>query len=170
MLRKNNSYAINIEGITFWRKIIDGEGNELYVKDKLEEDYNLYIDKVKDDNYLDWVTGRVFKMTDIGDDLLVIPSEIKVSKSVVTKCYDVTSIAALLLENNEEEYTNISEGFLYDTYFCQKISSKYGLDVIPATFVYEEIRNTRKKYIANNDKDNVKCKTLNRKRQKYQVK
>ena len=109
-------------------------------------------------------------MTDIGDDLLVIPSEIKVSKSVVTKCYDVTSIAALLLENNDEEYTNISEGFLYDTYFCQKISSKYGLDVIPATFVYEEIRNTRKKYIANNDKDNVKCKTLNRKRQKYQVK
>lgn len=164
MLRKNNSYAINIEGITFWRKIVDEAGNELFVKDKLQEIYKLYIDKVKDDNYLDWVTGRVFEMTDMGANFLVTPSEIKVPKDAVTKCYDVTSIAALLLENNEEEYTNISEGFLYDTYFCQKISSKYGLDVIPATFVYEEIRNTRKKYIANNDKDNVKCKTLNRKR------
>ena len=64
----------------------------------------------------------------------------------------------------EEEYTNISEGILYDSYFCDIISFKYGLDVIPANFVYEEIRRVRKIYKVNNDKDNIKCKSLKRKR------
>ena len=41
---------------------------------------------------------------------------------------------------------------------------KYGLDFIPANFVYEEIRRVRKIYAANNDKDNIKCKSLKRKR------
>ena len=49
-------------------------------------------------------------------------------------------------------------------YFCDIISFKYGLDFIPANFVYEEIRRVRKIYAANNDKDNIKCKSLKRKR------
>ena len=44
------------------------------------------------------------------------------------------------------------------------ISSKYGLDVIPANFVYDEIRRFRKIYVANNDKDNIRCKSLKKKR------
>ena len=67
-------------------------------------------------------------------------------------------------KDREEEYTNISEGILYDSYFCDIISSKYGLDVIPANFVYEEIRRVRNIYKVNNDKDNIKCKSLKRKR------
>ena len=47
---------------------------------------------------------------------------------------------------------------------CDIISFKYGLDVIPANFVYEEIRRVRKIYKVNNDKDNIKCKSLKRKR------
>ena len=63
-------------------------------------------------------------------------------------------------EEYREEYINISEGIIYDSYFCNIISSKYGLDVIPVNFVYEEIRETKKIY---NDKNNTKCKTLKKK-------
>ncbi len=74
--------------------------------------------------------------------------------------------AAYILDDNdrEEEYTDISEGIIYDSYFCDIISSKYGLDVIPANFVYDEIRRVRKIYVANNDKDNIRCKSLKKKR------
>lgn len=72
--------------------------------------------------------------------------------------------AAYILDDKdrEEEYTNISEGILYDSYFCDIISFKYGLDVIPANFVYDEIRRIREIYNTNND--NIKCKSLKKKR------
>ena len=70
-----------------------------------------------------------------------------------------------ICENIEkEEYTDISEGIIYDSYFCDIISSKYGLDVIPANFVSEEVRRIREIYNTNNDNDNIKCKSLKKKR------
>ena len=93
-------------------------------------------------------------------------SNIKISKENVTICDDAVRKALYILEDNdrEEEYTDISEGIIYDNYFCDIISSKYGLDVIPANFVYEEIRRVRNIYKVNNDKDNIKCKSLKRKK------
>ena len=105
-------------------------------------------------------------MEDMGGDFLFGLSNIRISKNNVNLCGDAVCKAAYILDDkdSEEEYTNISEGILYDSYFCNIISSKYGLDVIPANFVYEEIRRVRKIYAANNDKDNIKCKSLKRKR------
>ena len=166
MFKKKTSYEINIQGITFWRKKIDEDNTEVFVRDSLSESFMLYIDKVKGNEYLDWVTGRPFGMENMGEDFLIGLSNIRISKENVIICDDVVCKAADILndKDREEEYTNISEGVLYDSYFCNAISFKYGLDVIPANFVYEEIRRVRKIYAANNDKDNIKCKSLKRKR------
>ena len=115
------------------------------------------MDKVKGDNYLDWVTGRPFIMEDFGKDFLLSLSNIKISKENVTICDDAVGKALYILEDND-----ISEGIIYDSYFCNIISSKYGLDVIPANFVYDEIRRIREIYNTNND--NIKCKSLKKKR------
>ena len=166
MFKKRTSYEVNVQDVTFWRKKIDEDNAEVFVRDSLSEPFLLYIDKIKGNEYLDWVTGRSFDMEDIGEDILIVLSNIRISKNNVNLCDDAVCKAAYILDDKdrEEEYTNISEGILYDSYFCNIISSKYGLDVIPANFVYEEIRRVRKIYAANNDKDNIKCKSLKRKR------
>ena len=159
MFNKKTSYEVNVQGITFWRKKINVDNTEVFVRECLNDPFMLYLDKVKGDNYLDWVTGRPFIMEDFGKDFLLSLSNIKISKENVTICDDAVGKALYILEDNdrEEEYTDISEGIIYD-------SSKYGLDVIPANFVYDEIRRFRKIYAANNDKNNIKCKSLKRKR------
>lgn len=166
MLKKGTSYEVNVHGITFWKKIINEDNTEVFIKSSLNEPFMLYIDKVKGNEYLDWVTGRPFDMEDMGKDILIGLSNIRISKNNINICNDVIFKAAYILndKDREKEYTNISEGILYDSYFCDIISSKYGLDVIPANFVYEEIRRVRNIYKVNNDKDNIKCKSLKRKR------
>lgn len=166
MLKKRTSYEVNVQDITFWRKIINEDNTEVFVKSSLNEPFMIYIDKVKGNEYLDWVTRRLFDMEDMGKDILIGLSNIRISKNNINICDDVVSKAQYILndKDREEEYTNISEGILYDSYFCNVISFKYGLDVIPANFVYEEIRRVRNIYKVNNDKDNIKCKSLKRKR------
>ena len=159
MFKKKNSYELDVRGITFWRKKISENNTEVFVKDSLNEPFILYIDKVKDDNYYDLVTGRLFDMEDMGKDFLLTPSNIRVPKEKLTKG-DWDKVVSVLENKNREEYINISEGIIYDSYFCNIISSKYGLDVIPVNFVYEEIRETKKIY---NDKNNTKYKTLKKK-------
>lgn len=166
MFKKRTSYEVNVQGINFWRKIINEDNTEVFVKSSLNEPFMIYIDKVKGNEYLDWVTGRLFDMEDMGKDILIGLSNIRISKNNINICDDVVCKAQYILNDKdiEEEYTNISEGILYDSYFCDIISFKYGLDVIPANFVYEEIRRVRKIYKVNNDKDNIKCKSLKRKK------
>lgn len=166
MFNKKTSYEVNVQDITFWRKKINVDNTEVFVRECLNDPFMLYLDKVKGDNYLDWVTGRPFIMEDFGKDFLFGLSNIRISKNNINICDDVVCKAQYILNDKEreEEYTNISEGILYDSYFCDIISFKYGLDVIPANFVYEEIRRVRKIYKVNNDKDNIKCKSLKRKR------
>lgn len=166
MLENKTNYEFNVQGITFWRKTINEDNTEVFVKNFLSEPFMLYIDKIKGNEYLDLVTGRYFNMEDMGEDLLLNLSNIRISKNNINICNDVVCKAQYILndKDREEEYTNISEGILYDSYFCNIISFKYGLYIIPANFVYEEIRRVRKIYAANNDKDNIKCKSLKRKR------
>ena len=166
MLKKRTSYEVNVQDITFWRKIINEDNTEVFIKSSLNEPFMLYIDKVKGNEYLDWVTGRPFDMEDMEKDILIGLSNIRISKNNINICDDVVCKAQYILndKDREEEYTNISESILYDSYFCDIIFSKYGLDVIPANFVYEEIRRVRNIYKVNNDKDNIKCKSLKRKR------
>ena len=149
MFNKKTSYEVNVQDITFWRKKINVDNTEVFVRECLNDPFMLYLDKVKGDNYLDWVTGRPFIMEDFGKDFLLSLSNIKISKENVTICDDAVGKALYILE---------------DSYFCNIIFSKYGLDVIPANFVYDEIRRFRKIYVANNDKDNIRCKSLKKKR------
>ena len=65
MFKKRTSYEVNVQGITFWRKIINEDNTEVFVKSSLNESFMLYIDKVKGNEYLDWV---------IGPDSLCIPA------------------------------------------------------------------------------------------------
>ena len=159
MFKKKNSYELDVRGITFWRKKISENNTEVFVKDSLNEPFILYIDKVKDDNYYDLVTGRLFDMEDMGKDFLLTPSNIRVPKEKLTKG-DRDKVVSVLENKNREEYINISEGIIYDSHFFNIICSKYGLVVIAVNFVYVEIRETKMIY---NDKNNTKCKTLKKK-------
>ena len=66
MFNKKTSYEVNVQDITFWRKKINVDNTEVFVRECLNDPFMLYLDKVKGDNYLDWVTGRPFIMEDFG--------------------------------------------------------------------------------------------------------
>ena len=83
MFNKKTSYEVNVQGITFWRKKINVDNTEVFVRECLNDPFMLYLDKVKGDNYLDWVTGRPFIMEDFGKDFLLSLSNIKISKENV---------------------------------------------------------------------------------------
>ena len=106
MFKKRTSYEVNVQGITFWRKIINEDNTEVFVKSSLNEPFMIYIDKVKGNEYLDWVTGRPFDMEDMGKDFLFGLSNIRISKNNVNLCGDVVCKAAYILgdKDREEEY------------------------------------------------------------------
>ena len=59
---------------------------------------------------------------------------------------NVLDVATEILGSNvEESYTNISENIIYYSYFCDVISKRNNLNVIPADIVYEEVREFKKK-------------------------
>ena len=89
MFKKRTSYEVNVQGITFWRKIINEDNAEVFVKSFLNEPFMIYIDKVKGNEYLDWVTGRLFDMEDMGKDILIGLSNIRISKNNINICDDV---------------------------------------------------------------------------------
>ena len=51
-VKKRTSYEVNVQGITFWRKIINEDNTEVFVKSSLNEPFMIYIDKVKGINIL----------------------------------------------------------------------------------------------------------------------
>ena len=66
MFKKRTSYEVNVQGITFWRKIINEDNAEVFVKSSLNEPFMIYIDKVKGNEYLECVTGRLFDIEEYG--------------------------------------------------------------------------------------------------------
>ena len=103
MFKKRTSYEVNVQGITFWRKIINEDNTEVFVKSSLNESFMIYIDKVKGNEYLDWVTGRPFDMEDMGKDFLFGLSNIRISKNNVNLCGDVVCKAAYILDDKDKE-------------------------------------------------------------------
>ena len=98
MFNKKTSYEVNVQDITFWRKKINVDNTEVFVRECLNDPFMLYLDKVKGDNYLDWVTGRPFIMEDFGKDFLLSLSNIKISKENVTICDDAVGKALYYLK------------------------------------------------------------------------
>lgn len=148
MFKRKSYYELDVCGVEFWNKTIDDRGNYVYIKDRVNKEYTLYLDKYGKDKYMDLVTGRPFTIYEDNDYLVILPSGIKVYKESLRKGNGIISKTASILDNKEDEerYTNISEGIIYDSYFCNMISFKYGLNVIPDVFVYDEINSAKKKY------------------------
>ena len=148
MFKRKSYYELDVCGVEFWNKTIDDRGNYVYIKDRVNREYTLCLDKYGKDKYMDLVTGRPFTIYEKGDYLVILPSGIRVLKESLRKGNGIISKVANILDNKEddEEYTNISEGIIYDSYFCNMISFKYGLNVIPDVFVDDEINSAKKKY------------------------
>ena len=51
MFNKKTSYEVNVQDITFWRKKINVDNTEVFVRECLNDPFMLYLDKVKGDNY-----------------------------------------------------------------------------------------------------------------------
>lgn len=156
-MKKRINYELDIIGLNYWKIVTDKDGNEFFVQDRLNDSFILYIDNFKKEQCLDWVTGRVLSMKDIGDYYFITPSNIIISKDNVKKGVSVIDKVCSVLNdvNKLQEYINISEGLLFYSCFCNCLSFKYGLKVIPTNMVYEEIDRVK-----NIENDSSKVKKL----------
>ena len=134
--RKSDNYRLNIQGVKFWFRTIDND-EEVYTKACIFADYYLYIQRIKDDMYIDYITNRVFTIKEEDDYLVLYPSGIKIFKgrmrvynNIDTKCMQIINSS----ENVLDGYYRVSEGILFDSYFCNRIAYYYDVDNVPVDY------------------------------------
>lgn len=141
MLKKWKGYVLNVQGIIYWKGTIDENGNVVFVKTKLNEPFELYIEilKVRDGFYkaLDAVTGREFAIVENNGLFMLLPSLIGFNKTAISQNVNVLDKSADIVGDEEREnyYTSISEDILSHTYFCEKISNEKGISVVPSYMI-----------------------------------
>lgn len=139
--KKSDNYQLNIQGIYFWVRCFNDEEEQVYTKGSICNDYYLYMQRLKDDKYIDYITNRVFTIQEDGDYLIIWPSGVKVPKNCLEVCNDIEEISTKIINNNDKkiEYFTISEEIIYENYFCAELAYFYELDVVPASYVDESI-------------------------------
>lgn len=149
MTNKWQGYVLNMQGIVCWRKTINEDNQEVFIKVMIDEPFELYIEKLKDKNTsgnsIDVVTGRVFKIIEQEESIMLFPSCIAMNRNSMIKHHDVFTkgLSVLADEESLKKYTELSEDIILNSFFCEKISNELGLSVIPSYLVEREIQSFR---------------------------
>ena len=162
MTNKWQGYVLNVQGIVCWRKTINEDNQEVFIKVKIDEPFELYIEKLKDKNTsgnsIDVVTGRVFKIIEQEESIMLFPSCIAMNRNSMIKHHDVFTKGLCVLEDEDrlKKYTEISEDIILNSFFCEKISNELELSIIPAYIIDREIQKFRQA------KENVRIRKNNK--------
>lgn len=149
MTNKWQGYVLNVQGIVCWRKTINEDNQEVFIKVMIDEPFELYIEKLKDKNTsgnsIDVVTGRVFKIIEQEESIMLFPSCIAMNRNSMIKHHDVFTKGLCVLgdEDRLKKYTEISEDIILNSFFCEKISNELELSIIPAYLIDREIQKFR---------------------------
>lgn len=162
MTNKWQGYVLNVQGIVCWRKTINEDNQEVFIKVMIDEPFELYIEKLKDKNTsgnsIDVVTGRVFKIIEQEESIMLFPSCIAMNRNSMIKHHDVFTKGLCVLEDEDKlkKYTELSEDIILNSFFCEKISNELGLSIIPAYIIDREIQKFRQA------KENVRIRKNNK--------
>ena len=149
MTNEWQGYVLNVQGIVCWRKTINEDNQEVFIKVMIDEPFELYIEKLKDKNTsgnsIDVVTGRVFKIIEQEESIMLFPSCIAMNRNSMMEHHDVFTkgLSVLADEESLKKYTELSEDIILNSFFCEKISNELGLSVIPSYLVEREIQSFR---------------------------
>lgn len=147
MTNEWQGYVLNAQGIVCWRKTINEDNQEVFIKVMIDEPFELYIEKLKDKNTsgnsIDVVTGRVFKIIEQEESIMLFPSCIAMNRNSMMEHHDVFTkgLSVLADEESLKKYTELSEDIILNSFFCEKISNE--LSVIPSYLVEREIQSFR---------------------------
>ena len=162
MRNKWQGYVLNVQGIVCWRKTINEDNQEVFIKVMIDEPFELYIEKLKDKNTsgnsIDVVTGRVFKIIEQEESIMLFPSCIAMNRNSMIKHHDVFTKGLCVLEDEDKlkKYTELSEDIILNSFFCEKISNELELSIIPAYIIDREIQKFRQA------KENVRIRKNNK--------
>lgn len=162
MTNKWQGYVLNVQGIVCWRKTINEDNQEVFIKAMIDEPFELYIEKLKDKNTsgnsIDVVTGRVFKIIEQEESIMLFPSCIAMNRNSMIKHHDVFTKGLCVLEDEDKlkKYTELSEDIILNSFFCEKISNELELSIIPAYIIDREIQKFRQA------KENVRIRKNNK--------
>lgn len=149
MTNKWQGYVLNVQGIVCWRKTINEDNQEVFIKVMIDEPFELYIEKLKDKNTsgnsIDVVTGRVFKIIEQEESIMLFPSCIAMNRNSMIKHHDVFTKGLCVLEDEDKlkKYTELSEDIILNSFFCEKISNELELSIIPAYLIDRVIKEFR---------------------------
>lgn len=153
MTNKWQGYVLNVQGVVCWRKTINEDNQEVFIKAMIDEPFELYIEKLKEKlkdmntsgNSIDVVTGRVFKIIEQEESIMLLPSCIAMNKNSMIKHHDVFTKGLCVLKDEERlsKYTEVSEDIILNSFFCEKISNELELSIIPAYLIDRVIKEFR---------------------------
>lgn len=146
MNKKNRYYKLNVCGLEYYKSTIMN-GKKVFIKDKMDTFYELYLDKVEGNQYIDIVSGRVLKITYVDNNLVITPCVLgadlnnlygtKLSLSALYQDGSAFKIASEIIGTDiEKEYTTISEDIIFNNYFCNFVAETDNIDVIPKKELY----------------------------------
>ena len=134
-------------------KTINEDNQEVFIKAMIDEPFELYIEKLKEKlkdmntsgNSIDVVTGRVFKIIEQEESIMLLPSCIAMNKNSMIKHHNVFTKGLCVLEDEERlsKYTEVSEDIILNSFFCEKISNELELSIIPAYLIDRVIKEFR---------------------------
>ena len=149
MTNEWQGYVLNAQGIVCWRKTINEDNQEVFIKVMIDEPFELYIEKLKDKNTsgnsIDVVTGRVFKIIEQEESIMLFPSCKAMNRNSMMEHHDVFTkgLSVLADEESLKKYTELSEDIILNSFFCEKISNELELSIIPAYLIDRVIKEFR---------------------------
>ncbi len=146
-------YELNLKDIEYWKKTINMDPSKaVFVKTKIAS-FTLFLHRLgnpksmprTDGSYfIDLVSGRVLRLLEEGDYIIIEPSGIRVEKASLKEGKQILAQATKALNQNHDQYVSISEDIEYNTYFCNRIALREAVDEIPLELVNQEILNVIK--------------------------
>ena len=165
-------YELNLDKAVFWqRTVVDNDVK--YIKKNIDSKFDtLQFFKISKPSVLpysecmwfrDCFSGRTLCVNIFDGKLVVYPCGIELSEDSLKKIKSFNSYTdeILLNDNNLDDYINVSEDFLFNSYFCELINKETGIEEIPERILnnkIDEARERNRKIYGSNDKGLKKVK------------
>lgn len=167
-------YELGLDKAVFWqRAVVDDEVK--YIKKNVDSKFDtLQFFRIGNPSWLpcsdgmwfrECFSGRLLSIDESNDKIIIYPCGFDLPKESLKRIKSFNSYTddIMISDKNMDDYINVSEDFLFNSYFCNLINEETGLNEMPEELLKKKI-NEINKINENTDFYDRNGKKLNRKK------
>ena len=168
-------YELNLDKVVFWQRTVINDEVK-YIKKNIDSKFDtLQFFKIGKPSVLpyseymwfrDCFSGRNLSVDIFDGKVVIYPCGIELPEESLKKIKTFNSYTdeILLSEKNMDDYIDISEDFLFNSYFCELINKETGIEVIPEKLLNDKIEEVKECNIRIYKSNNPKLERIKRKK------